>query len=126
ECALQFKLDAQQWARICRRSADFYARIAYIRYDPSPHLARAAQYENAVKRIQSGQFDGIGGLGIDLAALQKAATTVTAAEPPHVAILADPAAAAACRAVAAGLVSGDRAALESLAPQTRSDLMQRG
>ena len=50
---------------------------------------------------------------------KKAATTVTAAEPPHVAILADPAAAAACRAVAAGLVSGDRAALESLAARRR-------
>jgi hypothetical protein len=42
ECALQFKLDAQQWARICRRSADFYGRIAYIRYDPSPTCPRSS------------------------------------------------------------------------------------
>ena len=79
DCAIHFGLDTKAWASICRRSAGFYGRIAYIRYDPTPHLARAALYEEATAQLDAYQSladrDAIR-LGIDPAALRAAATLV--------------------------------------------------
>jgi hypothetical protein len=67
ECARQFGLDADKWARVCQLSRGFYERTAFIRYDPTERLARAAAYVRAAELIRSGtppEQAGITGLGV--------------------------------------------------------------
>jgi tetratricopeptide (TPR) repeat protein len=55
DCARHFALDANRWAEICRREAGFYDVTAYIRYDPTFRLTRAADYRRAREAILSGR-----------------------------------------------------------------------
>ena len=41
DCARHFGIDADRWAEICRREAEFYEVTAYIRYDPTFRLSVA-------------------------------------------------------------------------------------
>src|SRR5262249_55728622 len=38
-CARHFGLDSAKWSTICERSAVFYSRTAYVRFDPSDRLS---------------------------------------------------------------------------------------
>jgi hypothetical protein len=54
ECIKSFHLDVERWAEVCKRSAFFYARAAFIRYDPADRLAVMRLYEQAGKDLASG------------------------------------------------------------------------
>jgi hypothetical protein len=143
ECAAHFGLDARRWATVCERSSDFYGRIAYIRYDPSPHLARALEYEEAGRRIAAGEsLDGLqlATLGIDPAWLTPRVAAPSASAPPPATpappqaeaeaestpggqSVPDPAVIAACKTAAAGLAAGDTAGFAALAPDQRAQLV---
>jgi hypothetical protein len=51
ECARHFELDAEKWAAVCQRSAAFYARTAYVRYDPAERLDLYGRYDQAARAI---------------------------------------------------------------------------
>jgi hypothetical protein len=53
-CARHFKLDGSKWAEVCKHSAGFYARTAYVRFDPSTRLRVADQYGNAAADFAGG------------------------------------------------------------------------
>jgi hypothetical protein len=53
--ARHFGIDAGRWADVCRREAAFYDVTAYIRYDPTFRLERAADYRRARAAIQAGR-----------------------------------------------------------------------
>ncbi len=66
-CADHFGLDANRWAIVCERSADFYKVTAFLRHDPTERLAREQAYREAVRLIASGkppEQAGISGLGV--------------------------------------------------------------
>lgn len=50
----QLGVDAEWWATVCERSASFYARTAYMRYDPSEHLRMAELYSTAAELLRGG------------------------------------------------------------------------
>jgi hypothetical protein len=54
ECKRSFGLDADRWAEVCNRSANFYLRAAFIRYDPEERLTVMRQYEQASKDLAGG------------------------------------------------------------------------
>ena len=54
DCVRSFGLDASRWAEVCRRSAGFYARTAYVRFDPAERLAIGDRYQKAAEAIASG------------------------------------------------------------------------
>jgi hypothetical protein len=54
ECIKSFGLDADRWAEVCNRSAVFYVRAAFIRYDPAERLTVMRQFEQAAKDVASG------------------------------------------------------------------------
>jgi hypothetical protein len=54
-CARRFKMDAAKWSTVCERSRSFYARTAYVRYDPSERLSIAARYEQANRDLAAGR-----------------------------------------------------------------------
>ncbi len=87
ECARHFGLDAARWADICEKTAMFYARIAYIRYDPSRNLAMADHYVKAAAKIAAGtplSEIEIPGLGIeprDLAHVKSRTASPATARP---------------------------------------------
>ena len=51
DCARAFDLDREKWATVCMRSADFYSRLAYVRYDPTDRLDVQHRYERAAEAI---------------------------------------------------------------------------
>ena len=53
ECLRSFALDAVRWTEVCKRSAFFYMRAAFIRYDPSERLEVMRQYEQAAKDLRT-------------------------------------------------------------------------
>jgi hypothetical protein len=55
-CASHFQLDASKWATVCDRSAQFYARTAYERFDPLQRLKLADQYERAAHEFTVGRY----------------------------------------------------------------------
>lgn len=54
-CAQHFELDAAKWSTICERSGSFYARTAYVRYDPSERLNVAVRYDRASRDLAAGR-----------------------------------------------------------------------
>ena len=54
ECIKSFGLDADRWAEVCNRSAVFYVRAAFIRYDPAERLTVMRQFEQAAKDLAGG------------------------------------------------------------------------
>jgi hypothetical protein len=54
ECIKSFGLDADRWAEVCLRSAVFYVRAAFIRYDPAERLKVMRRFEQAAKDLASG------------------------------------------------------------------------
>lgn len=72
DCARQFGLDREKWAKVCGRSAFFYHRTAYIRYDPAERLEKERLYIQACDLIAEGKRPeevGVVGLGTHPAAL---------------------------------------------------------
>jgi hypothetical protein len=57
-CARHFELDSQKWAEVCSRSASFYDRTAYIRFDPSARLRVRDQYHQAALNFAAGRPAG--------------------------------------------------------------------
>ena len=55
ECARAFELDSEKWAEVCHRTAGFYSRQAYIRYDPADRLDVQHRYERAAEAIAAGR-----------------------------------------------------------------------
>ncbi len=68
ECASKFDLDRpDRWALVCRRSANFWSKLASGRYDPSDRFARADRLTRAAERIELGtkpEDAGVPGLGV--------------------------------------------------------------
>jgi hypothetical protein len=62
ECIRDFGLDADRWVEVCNRSAFFYVRAAFIRYDPAERLMVMRQYEQAAKELAGGTPLGKTGL----------------------------------------------------------------
>jgi hypothetical protein len=54
DCVRSFDLDRVRWAEICRRSAEFYSRTAFVRFDPADRLAAGERYERAAEAIVAG------------------------------------------------------------------------
>ncbi len=54
-CARHFELDAAKWSTICERSASFYDRTAYVRFDPSERLNVAARFDQATRDLAAGR-----------------------------------------------------------------------
>jgi hypothetical protein len=54
DCARHFDVDANRWVEVCRRGWVFYDAVAYIRYDPSFRLERAAALQRAYEAIEHG------------------------------------------------------------------------
>jgi lysophospholipase L1-like esterase len=54
DCANRFQMDARKWRSVCGYSAWFYSRTAFIRHDPAERLAKAARYEKALRKLESG------------------------------------------------------------------------
>jgi hypothetical protein len=64
-CAERFAIDRDWWATVCDRSASFWLRTAYMRYDPSTHLEMAHRYARAAEQVRDGvslEQVGIGAL----------------------------------------------------------------
>ena len=55
ECARHFELDSQKWVQVCERTADMYAKLASVRYDPTDRLDVHRRYERAAKAIAAGR-----------------------------------------------------------------------
>jgi hypothetical protein len=54
-CAQYYELDANKWATVCDRSALFFARTAFVRYDPDQRLKLADQYAKTGRSLLAGQ-----------------------------------------------------------------------
>jgi hypothetical protein len=54
ECADQFGLDAAKWSEVCVRSAYFYQRTAFVRYDPTQRSSMARRYSDAARELAAG------------------------------------------------------------------------
>jgi hypothetical protein len=53
-CAVQFGMDAEKWAAVCKRSSEHYKRVAGYRYDPAERLAKSRRYADAARLLESG------------------------------------------------------------------------
>jgi hypothetical protein len=51
ECVRHFELDAQKWAKVCHRSAEWFAIASNLRYDTSQRLDLADRYAQASRAI---------------------------------------------------------------------------
>ena len=47
--------NAEKWSNVCSRSADFFSRTAFVRYDPSTRLEIADQYARAAVDLAEGR-----------------------------------------------------------------------
>jgi len=54
-CARHFELDAQKWAKVLEQAATFYARTAYVRFDPSERLRFSDQNHQASLDFATGR-----------------------------------------------------------------------
>ncbi len=61
-CARHYGLGAERLMEICRREAWFFGATAYIRYDPTFRLERAAAYQRAAAAIREGRNPGDAGI----------------------------------------------------------------
>lgn len=64
--AERFGLNAESFAHVCERAANFYERTAFLRYDPRERRAKRRAYLEAARRIREGvapERTGIPGLG---------------------------------------------------------------
>jgi hypothetical protein len=71
--ARHFGMDAAKWAEVCARSGEFYARTAYVRYDPSERLELNDRYHRAAEDLAAGQRlqrPGLPGLDLPIPTLQ--------------------------------------------------------
>lgn len=69
DCAAHFGMDADRWRQVCDYAAWFYGHTAYVRFDPSQRLAKAARFAEASRRIAAGtdpEALGIPGVGTRL------------------------------------------------------------
>ena len=67
DCARHFDITAATWKEVCRFAAGFYRATSAIRFDPSEREAKAARYEQALRRLEAGgqpESLGMPGLGI--------------------------------------------------------------
>ena len=55
DCARHFELNTETWVKVCERSANFYSRLAYLRFDPTDRLAVQDRYMRAARAIAAGQ-----------------------------------------------------------------------
>jgi hypothetical protein len=73
KCAAHFGLDATKWATVCERTALFYGRTAFMRYDPTANLARDHFLVQAAQRIKDGEPPeavGVTGMGVNPAGIR--------------------------------------------------------
>jgi hypothetical protein len=69
EVANTFGLDAAAWAQVCEKSANFFARTAYTRYDPSESLSWGGRFMDAARAIRAGtppEATGLPGIGVEM------------------------------------------------------------
>ncbi len=55
ECARHFELDSKRWSKVCERSAEFYAKLAFTRFDPTDRLEVNERYTHAQEAIEAGR-----------------------------------------------------------------------
>lgn len=55
DCAAHFHMNAAVWTRALDGAASFYARVAYMRYDPAENLAKARRITEAARRVAAGE-----------------------------------------------------------------------
>jgi hypothetical protein len=55
ETAQHFGMDTAKWSIVCERSADFYARTAYVRYDPEDRLELGDRCARAGRDLAAGR-----------------------------------------------------------------------
>lgn len=70
DCAAHFAMDADRWRGVCDYAAWFYHHTAYVRFDPSQRLAKAARFGEASRQIAAGtdpEAVGLPGIGTRLA-----------------------------------------------------------
>ncbi len=88
EVARHFGLDRDRWIRICERSAYFYERTAFLRYDPRPRQAVIKQYYDAKRDLQAGKSPddlGIPGVGTHPAGVKPPSTVLDLKPKPWIA-----------------------------------------
>src|SRR5207253_6493362 len=79
--ARHFGLDAEKWAEVCRRTAYFYARTAYVRYDPAERLDLGGRYDRAARDLAAGRplhESGLPSLSMPIPILQRASAQAAA------------------------------------------------
>jgi hypothetical protein len=67
DCARHFDITAATWKEVCRFAAGFYRATSAIRFDSSEREAKAARYEQALRRLEAGgqpESLGMPGLGV--------------------------------------------------------------
>jgi lysophospholipase L1-like esterase len=67
ECARHFDITTATWKEVCRFAAGFYRTTSPIRFDPSEREAKAARYEEALRRLEAdveAESLGVPGVGI--------------------------------------------------------------
>jgi lysophospholipase L1-like esterase len=67
ECARHFDVTTATWKEVCRFAAGFYRTTSAIRFDPSEREAKAARYEQALRRLEANipaESLGMPGLGV--------------------------------------------------------------
>ena len=82
-CARHFALDGARWGEVCRRTAGFYARTAFVRYDPTERLNLADQYDRAARALETGgrlPAASPPSLNLPVSSLPRAASRPTAPE----------------------------------------------
>jgi hypothetical protein len=57
-CAHHFSLDLARWAQVCERSKDFYARTAFVRFDPAERSRKANSYGQTATDLAAGRVPG--------------------------------------------------------------------
>ncbi len=55
ECARHFKLDAEKWSEVFRRSASFYFRTSGARFDPTERVRVGEEYQRAAEELKAGR-----------------------------------------------------------------------
>jgi hypothetical protein len=82
--ARHFGMDAKRWAVVCERSADFYARTAFVRYDPAERLELGDRNARAARDLAAGRplhHPGPPGLDMPLSILRPAGLTFGGPDP---------------------------------------------
>ncbi len=83
--ARHFGLDSGKWVEICRRTAAFYARTAYVGYDPMERLDLAVRYDRAARALAAGgplRESGLPSLTMPIPILQRAKAQPAVPVPP--------------------------------------------